>query len=100
MKMLMRTVKKTKTVATLFILLSLACFLTSLRSHFTADTQNSDAVSYTDDHQSYQVIYGLDEQIQMHVLYYFMDFINDCVSKVNLSEKTNWCMWSFRLTMS
>lgn len=75
MKMLMRTVKKTKTVATLFILLSLACFLTSLRSHFTADTQNSDAVSYTDDHQSYQVIYGLDEQIQMHVLYYFMDII-------------------------
>lgn len=75
MKMLMRTVKKTKTVATLFILLSLACFLTSLRSYFTADTQNSDAVSYTDDHQSYQVIYGLDEQIQMHVLYYFMDII-------------------------
>lgn len=38
MKMLTRTVKKTKTVATLFILFNLACFLTSFRSYFTADT--------------------------------------------------------------
>lgn len=38
MKTLMRTVKKTKTLATLFILSSLACFLRSLRSNFTAGT--------------------------------------------------------------
>lgn len=35
MNMLMRTVKKTKTVATLFILFSFACFLTSFRSYLT-----------------------------------------------------------------
>lgn len=36
MKILMRTVKKTKTVAKLFIVFSLECFLASFRSYFTA----------------------------------------------------------------
>lgn len=38
MKMLMRTVKKTKTVATLFIVFNLRCFLLSFRSYFTMET--------------------------------------------------------------
>lgn len=40
MKMLMRTVKKTSTVATLFILFNLACLLSSFRSYFTAGTES------------------------------------------------------------
>lgn len=38
MKMLMRTVKKTKTVAQLFMVFNLRCFLLSFRSYFTAET--------------------------------------------------------------
>lgn len=39
MKMLMRTVKKTKTVAALFILSSLGCFRSSFRLYLAADTK-------------------------------------------------------------
>jgi len=41
MKMLMRTVKKTKTVVTLFIVLSFGCFLISFKSYFTIKTSSS-----------------------------------------------------------
>lgn len=44
-KMLMRTVKKTKTVATLFILFNLACFLVSFRSYFTIETTSKNKIS-------------------------------------------------------
>lgn len=48
MKMLIRTVKKTKTVATLFILFNLACFLASFRSYFTAGRGLQKQIRYTE----------------------------------------------------